>query len=272
MEHSIDGQLKSVLLYLLDTVDRICRENDIPYFLDSGTALGAVRHKGFIPWDDDIDIGMMRADYDRFLEVAPKSLPDDLVIQNEKNEPTYYLFFTKIRKLNTLYSDNRREKDFIYKGIQIDIFPFDYIADDPETAARIFDRAEKKRIIAEKRMVVIPPRNKLKRAAYHLLRLVPASFYRNSVEKMFRKHNDGPKKYVASYTYILAKKKRCIFPADAMVPVRETLFEGKNYMIMNDPDRYLKVMFGDYMKLPPEEERVPHHLGKEIVFDTAVLQ
>ena len=268
MEQNVSSILKETLLYMLNVIDKICRENNISYFLDSGTTLGAIRHGGFIPWDDDIDLGMMRDDYNRFLMIAPQYLPEDLILQNEKNETSYYLFFTKVRKLNTVYSDNRREEKFKYKGIQIDIFPFDYIADDIETANKYFDRVEKRRFIAEKRMVHIPPQKKLKRMAYHIMRLIPASLYRRSVEKMFIKNNSTPKKYVASYTYILSKKKRCIFPSEAILPVKEVAFEGKKYFIMNNPDCYLRIMFGDYMQLPPEEQRIPHHLGKKIVFDT----
>ena len=267
-----DKQLKEVLLYMLDTIDKICRAHNIDYFLDSGTALGAIRHEGFIPWDDDIDIGMMREDYKRFLEIAPHELPSDLVLQNEINEPTYYLFFTKVRKLNTIYSDNNREQNFKYKGIQIDIFPFDYIGNDLEAASTYFDKLEKLRFIAEKRMVVIPPQKALKRFVYYIMRLVPVRFYRRKLEYMMQKNNDSVKKYVASYTYIMSKKKRCIFPAEAINPVKDVLFEGKTYMIMNDPDSYLKIMYGDYMKLPPEEERIPHHIGKKIIFDTSENQ
>lgn len=268
MTRQISEEVKNVLLEMLDTIDQICRENGIRYFLDSGTALGAVRHGGFIPWDDDIDIGMLREDYDRFLQVAPQLLPENLILQNEKNEPTFYMFYSKLRKLNTLYTDSRRERDFKYKGFQIDIFPFDYIADDLEQANRIFDRVEKHRLLAEWRMVPVPPKSITKSVIYYLMKLLPArAFSRERVESMMRENNGSSKRYVAAYCYMMSKHKICIFPADVMAPGGDILFEGRKYMIMRDPDAYLKAMYGDYMKLPPEEKRVPSHMGANIVFD-----
>lgn len=268
MSQQISNEVKQVLLYMLDTIDQICRENGIHYFLDSGTALGAVRHSGFIPWDDDIDIGMLREEYDRFLQIAPKLLPKDLVIQNETSEPTFYLFHSKLRKVNTLYTNSRRERDFKYKGFQIDIFPFDYIGDDLDAAGKYFERLEKIRVISEAKMVVVPPLAKKKRLAYVILKLLPSCFFnRKSVEKLMRKNNDTRKKYVASFAYMMSKRKKCIFPTDVMMPGGDILFEGKQYMIMKDPDAYLKSMYGDYMKLPPEEARVPDHIHGDVIFD-----
>lgn len=268
MSQQISNEVKQVLLYMLDTIDQICRENGIHYFLDSGTALGAVRHSGFIPWDDDIDIGMLREDYDRFLQIAPKLLPKELVIQNETSEPTFYLFHSKLRKVNTLYTNSRTERDFKYKGFQIDIFPFDYISDDFEAAKKYFRYVEINRFLSAARMVPVPPLNKLLRPVYYLLKILPARcFSRESVEKLMRKNNAVPQKYVASYAYIMAKKKICVFPADVMAPGGDILFEGRKYMIMKDPDAYLKAMYGDYMKLPPEEARVPAHVHGDVIFD-----
>ena len=101
-----------------------------------------------------------------------------------------------------------------------------------------------------------------------MLKLLPSyCFSRESIEKLMRKNNDTPKLYVASYGYMLAKKKICIFPSDTMEPGGDILFEGKPYMIMKDPDSYLKTMYGDYMKLPPMEARVPAHRHGKISFD-----
>ena len=264
-ENTIE-RLKSILLEMLDVVDKICRENGISYFLDSGTALGAIRHGGFIPWDDDVDIGMLREDYDRFLSIAPKYLPPDLILQNEQNEPTYYLFFSKLRKRNTRYPEYRKEKYFSERGFQIDIFPFDYIGDDLEAAKKRFRRVELLRILAEQRMIAVPPEAKRKIPAYYLLKLLPREACRKTTEKAMREKNDTKKRYVASYAYVAAKKKICIFPTEAMTPVRDVEFEGRRYMIMHDPDCYLKLMYGDYMKLPPVEQRKYAHLGQEMVF------
>lgn len=260
-------KLRKILLYMLEIIDKICRENGISYFLDSGTALGAVRHGGFIPWDDDIDIGMMREDYDRFLQIAPQYLPPDLVLQNESNEPAYYFFFSKLRKLNTVLAENRKERDFTNKGIQIDIFPFDYIANDLKTANRRFNYVEKIRIVAEKRLISVPPIPRIKRMIYYMLKLIPAHIYRNAAEKEMRKNNGEKSKYIASYTYMAARYRKCIFPIEAIVPVKDILFEGRTFMIMNDPDCYLRLMYGDYMRLPPEDQRVPIHLNEHLCFD-----
>ena len=94
-------ELQAVALEILLEFDKLCRNKDIPYFLDCGTVLGAVRHGGFIPWDDDIDVGMLRKDYERFLAIAQHELPEFLVLQNYQTEKAP-LVFSKIRKKTPL--------------------------------------------------------------------------------------------------------------------------------------------------------------------------
>ena len=114
-------------LEILKTVDKICRENNIKYSLCGGTLLGAVRHKGFIPWDDDIDIAMRRDDYNRFLSLWEQSHPDGYLLQNKSNTPNFSQTFSKIRKDKTTFLQFKNEAGMYHTGIFIDIFPFDRI-------------------------------------------------------------------------------------------------------------------------------------------------
>ena len=261
-------ELHATLLKMLDQIDHFCRENDIPYFLDSGSALGAVRHHGFIPWDDDIDIGMMREDYNRFVELALQGLPGDLVLQNELTEKHYYLFYSKVRKQHTVYPQNlQRERFFSEKGIQIDIFPFDYVSDDERKRKKQADVAKLYRRIAEFRLKDELSKKRWKWGAYYIMRLIPTKVFRRHYEKIVTKYNDRKTNTVASFTYRMARKKHYFFPTNAIIPVKDIMFENHKYMIMNDPHYYLKTMYGDYMHLPPEEKRVCHIDG-EIIFNT----
>lgn len=123
-------KVQLVQLEILIEVDRACKENGIRYWLDSGTLLGAVRHKGFIPWDDDLDIAMQRADYDRFLELAPSILGENYFLQHWNNDPGYPLPWAKVRKKGTIYTEYQFQNLNSYNGIYIDVFPFDFYGAD----------------------------------------------------------------------------------------------------------------------------------------------
>ena len=115
-------QLKQ--LSMLEEIDRICQKHHIGYWLDGGTLLGAVRHKGFIPWDDDIDIAMRQEDLQRFIEVAPQELPDTLYLQSHQTEPGYPSPVAKVRDKNSFYIEPSDDMASDYgKGLFIDIFP-----------------------------------------------------------------------------------------------------------------------------------------------------
>ena len=124
----MNGSIKDVqivCLEILKEIDRICKQNGILYWMEGGSMLGAVRHHGFIPWDDDLDIAMFRDDYNRFLEIASKELKENYFLQTHQTDPEYPLFYAKVRKNNT-FIDERSYQDLnIHKGIFVDIFPVD---------------------------------------------------------------------------------------------------------------------------------------------------
>ena len=114
------------MLEILVVIDKICRKHQIPYWLSSGTLIGAVRHNGFIPWDDDLDIEMMRNDYLHLLEVLTKELPDWLALQTDETDPNYFFFYAKVRdRRSVLNEGNNYDRMWKEKGIYIDIFPME---------------------------------------------------------------------------------------------------------------------------------------------------
>lgn len=116
-------------LCIAKEIKRVCDENGIQYFLDAGTLLGAVRHHGFIPWDDDLDIGMKRDEYERFCKIAPKALHKEFYWQEWRNDKEYALPFGKVRKRNTIYIEERSHI-LTENGFYVDVFPYDYAPTD----------------------------------------------------------------------------------------------------------------------------------------------
>ena len=118
---------QKVMLEILVEIHRICVENNITYWLEAGTLLGAIRHKGFIPWDDDCDISMPRKDYERFLQIAQEKLPETMFLQTKETDKEYPLPWAKIRKNGTLLIETGETGEEKYHhGIFVDIFPYDY--------------------------------------------------------------------------------------------------------------------------------------------------
>ena len=122
--------MHKIQLNMLIEFDKICRRNNIKYILDAGTLLGAVRHKGFIPWDDDIDVRMLRDDYEKFCVVANKELPETMFFQNYKNDKGYPWMYSKIRMKGTKAVRIGQDRLNMEEGIYMDIFPCDGVPDD----------------------------------------------------------------------------------------------------------------------------------------------
>ena len=124
-------RMLDILLY----VDKVCKEHNIRYWLSSGTLLGAVRHGGFIPWDDDLDIEMLREDYEKFLKVFPEN--KDFALQTIQNDPNYFLGFAKVRDLHSQISEFDMDKYYKYRGLFIDVFSLERI---PRIVSRIYGK------------------------------------------------------------------------------------------------------------------------------------
>lgn len=256
-------QLKMLKIFI-----KICEENKLRYFLAGGSALGAVRHKGFIPWDDDIDVSMPRPDYNKFMEIAQDKLPKHLFLQNQYTEKDYNLTFAKIRDSKTTFIEKRSADLNINKGVFIDIFPIDGIGNDLESASKTFYQFRK---IREKFRFKLGMhkkdglRNKVRFVYYTVLTtfdsfakgLKTANDYAIAIDEFCNRINYKDSSYVIIYEG--GAEEREIMKKTVYGTGSKIKFEKTTVSVPKKVDTYLKALYNNYMELPPVEKRVAGH-------------
>ena len=247
-------QIQEVLLELLDEVDRICKEHNIKYFLSGGTLLGAIRHKGFIPWDDDIDLWMTRKNYKKFRRVIKKNLSRKYFYEDYKTNIRVPLSILKIEKKGTKYVENIFKDLKIGNSIYIDIFPLDNVV-------KPFFRLQtgiliKMQSIRNYRLLKENKKNAslFKKIVYGLFPLRLCRFITEITMKFF-----SP--FRTKYVNQLCHRGRHwpIFAKEDVEDLVDGIFCGKKYPIPRNSDKILRQCYGDYMKLPPEDHMQPSH-------------
>ena len=262
---SYDGKLSAVqqtLLGFLKEVDRICRKNNIKYFLGGGTLLGAVRHKGFIPWDDDADVMMLRDDYERFLSVLKTDLPPYITDQN--TEQANHFAFTKLRLNDTILSTEFSAR---FKGLHNGVF-LDVLAQDKTSNKKAASRLHMK-MTAQLRWLVLnkwrgTPMNANNKLVSFIGDVIKAILPLSLLEKM---QNGIMKRYRNKDTGMLYDSmgrnvERGAFPEEWLNEAVYVDFEDTKLPIPKEWDRYLTYLYGDYMDMIPVSER---HVSHDIV-------
>ena len=261
MDKETLDMLHSVEIEIMDEFVRICKKNNLQYFLIGGTLLGAVRHNGFIPWDDDLDLAMPREDYEKFLELAKVELSPDFLIDNFNNNKLYYLNFTKIRKKNTLFVQDFQLNYDGPKGIWIDIFPMDGLKKEKGVLQDIKIRFIKLlRSIAHYKSGIFLGNNKifLKKIIGLLFAPIPTSSIMKLADNLMKSNLGRETAYMVNIASQYDFHKQTI-KREKFFPTKELEFEGKMYSVPNDYKYFLERLYGNYMKLPPVEKRITHN-------------
>jgi len=258
-------QLQLIQLEILVELDRICAKHNITYSIDGGTLLGAVRHKGFIPWDDDIDVIMLRDEYEKFFEVCKTELDrNSFFLQEHRTDPFYRVGYTRIRRKNTVYVRAGQEHMKHKTGVLIDIFildntPNSYLLKNIHRALCFCFR---KTLWSASGKIV--SKNFMVRGLYAVLSLLPANFAFGGFDTLAKISNKKQTYLVKHYamTYPTPKVNGFGTPANLMNDFTRLEFEGSMFMAVADYEQYLKLLYGDYMTLPPPEKQKPHiHLS-----------
>lgn len=264
MEEISLEELKQIELRLLMQIHKICTEQNFRYYLVGGTLLGAVRHKGFIPWDDDIDIGMPRADYEKFIDFCIlNDVPFRLVCN--KTHANYGHLFAKAVDQNTVLVETVGRKDSTEMGVCVDIFPLDGLADSYEEARASLNKSrfERELLVAanwgrfsrsKTRAVYYEP---IRFAFFCLSRLCSLRKLIRRIESKYSADGFDKSKFVACVCGVYRNREIVeydVFSEYIMLP-----FEGEQFRCPKGYDRYLSSIYGDYMQLPPVDKRVTHH-------------
>lgn len=255
MKNSIK-ELQQKTLEILRVFIDTCEKLNVKYYLIDGTLLGAVRHKGFIPWDDDIDVGMIREDYEKFLKEAPALLPESFFLQTYESDPGYQHNFAKIRNSNTTFIESSLADKKINHGLFLDIFPL-YECEKEYNVSRKFNI---KRAICNLRISYLYNDNVVSKKA-RLVRPITKLFFSTAQkalraeENLFKTNPDG--KFLANYNSLWGEKETV--PKEWFGEGVTLEFEGIKVICPTEYEKWLTNVYGDYMKLPPEEKRVTHH-------------
>ena len=253
-------KLKEIELELFKQFVRICEKNSLRYFVVGGTALGAVRHKGFIPWDDDIDVALPRGDYEKFLSIAQSWLPENMFLQTYITDKNYPNPFAKLRRSDTAFIEKSASRIKMNHGVYIDIFPLDGYSRSG-IKGKLFGLKEKILKISVGSVFVSGniSKNKfraiVKKAIVRLLHDYRASVRR--LDTMYKKIPYEDAEIIANFCGAWAEKE--VMPKAYFGDGIEGEFEGIKVVLPEKTHEYLTALYGDYMTLPPEEERVGHH-------------
>lgn len=257
------NKLKLLENEMLREVVRICDELHLEYYLIGGTLLGAVRHKGFIPWDDDIDIGLLRADYEVFISRARDTLSHKMFLQNYTTDADMIFPFTKIRYNNTTFIETRSKNSKMHQGVWIDVFPLDYY--EMSSVKRKINGFKKKLLnlrIAEEEYFE-------KSNNHSVPHIIAKKILTTIVHARYPKLSDAVKKI----DRINSSSRACdivinncgayldkeAFPISWIGSGTEVDFEFHTYRTFQEYDKYLKQIYGDYLTPPPIEKRVSVH-------------
>lgn len=245
--------LRKAQLIMLDELielDRICKKYHINYWLADGTLLGAIRHKGFIPWDDDIDICMLKKDYKKFLNIAEKELSKDIFLQTNKTDSNYNWFpYIKLRNRSSIFIEEEQSKsELFHQGINLDIFVMDSFNLKVRGIYKFLYKIKETKIYKENNSFLI-----LKR----VILILKINKLTSKILNLFLEEENN--NLIIGYRYIFPQ----LYKYKDIFPLSEIEFEGHKFPCPNNPDAILRELYGDtYMELPPEKDRVWH--AKEI--------
>lgn len=250
---------RAILVDVLQTVHDFCVSHDIKYSLAFGTLLGAVRHKGFIPWDDDIDIAMLRDDYEKFAQLFNKE-NDIYRFYDCRNDKDVNIVFGKVADTRTMVIEGANSKNL---GIAVDVFPIDDFRDTVEDSQRFFNSLRFSKIVyILKCRKVSDVRSMWKKPIYVMAKMILGWY---SLHKLVLSMNNNlvqnrfPNSRYVGYAMGLGKESNQFDERKMWTEHCELLFEGRSFMAIKEYDKYLTREFGNYMQLPPEKDRVSEH-------------
>lgn len=267
-------RLQLAELDILIAIDKVCRERNITYFLDSGTALGARRHAGFIPWDDDIDIAMPREDYERFLAIAQEALGDEYVVADPNEDDRLAGLFAKVWKRGTKFFTDETIEAGVDQGIFVDVFPYDRVFADPAHAKKQLKDClfwQSISYLYHSKAINVPHKGalgaieKLGCRAVHAVAskaVSPQVIGERFAKAATAARDDDQARELACMNYVNSGS----YPIEILLPPVDVYFEGHAFPGPADMDAYLEHLYGKtWSELPPVENR-RNHAPRELDF------
>ena len=254
-------QLKQLQLEILTKVHTFCEDRGLQYFLAYGTLIGAIRHKGYIPWDDDIDIMMPRKDYDLFIRSFNGNVKDLVVISPELDN-NYYAPYANVSDTRTILKEPTTSHRGLELGVKIDVFPLDSVPQDISEYDSFMNKMVKyNEILRYKRRRILKCTGIKMKCRVLINKMLYCgmsySMVQRNIIRMIEKEKDYNSRYVDCAVFPAYKKKR--FERALLESVVKVEFEG---VLLNAPvgyDKILRIIYGDYMQVPPKEMQIGHH-------------